>query len=237
MWDVQVVEFPVASPLLQYLVVKSWTSKAMQASHVVVTTIEQPKLVMEGDNPVLGVSHSKGLLGALDIVEETNETRAISVANSLILVPGDWPFARATVTKNITISGLGADTTFLDLSFVQSAVVVQENAHVDITGVEFVHLATNEDGASTFDAIKLFFFALERQEVINVHVRDSRMVISCEEYAETERAISMETMSSNSSVPSSIALQAGGLHILSHIISQKVCPVFCATLAQVYPAK
>lgn len=172
----------------------SWEFKGVLAENVTITTMAQPELVQNQAGQRLVATQSQSLLKALKIASDsTDDFSKVEIANDIALSPKDWSFASVTIRRNISISGVRAPIMpALDVSLINSAVIVVPGAHLEIDGVELVNLAPGdpERGSTTDYAAHLWFFLSERDDLKPLRVKNSRLVLTCVEVKHFQYALS-----------------------------------------------
>lgn len=181
----EVVEDSSVEPVVQYLRIFSFESDAVTAEDVVVSTLDTPELLEARSMKRLQVHTPQALLRALEIVGSKKNFSKVDIVGDIILQEPLWQYAAVTLRQNVSISGSGAPSLpMLDLSLITSAIVVAPGIHVEMDELELVNLSPGEKRY----AAHMWVFLSNRTEQ-SIVLRNSRLVLSCEELDHFEYAI------------------------------------------------
>lgn len=172
----------VRSGCRKTLLVEDWSSETVVASNVVVGCWEFPLL---GDENRLQVMHSKQLQAALEKWDKLVGIDEMDIVNDIVFDPLDWPEDGIVLKRNVTLKGDATSPPLVDFRLMSEAIVVRPSTTVVLENMELINLAL-EDMAPQYASF-MWFFKFDRLDNTDpdyhagVVVRDSTLVVSCEE--------------------------------------------------------
>ncbi|GMH33731.1 hypothetical protein BSKO_01565 [Bryopsis sp. KO-2023] len=180
---------------LPYLKIISWESPNLVASNVTLTVPNHARVSTEKNSKGrLEVTHSGELLGALELIaKNSKDFDRVDIKNDVVLYSNDWKYGQIAVDRNFSIVGaVGDSLPLLDLSLIKSAALVRLDATVELDRVELINLAVGSKDEEKYGS-HLWFFLFDRASHTGIVVKNSNLVVSCEELANLRYAIDLQT--------------------------------------------